>query len=105
HEATGNRPVAGKRRNTALDQEHLQLTVANREDDDVDRHANRHGPYPTTRWAFCGAARTFATAPELNARKSSSMPSEKITPPEGISDSSTRSCPRATNPATTFALE
>src|SRR5262249_28391666 len=103
HETAGNRPTARVRRNAALDEQHVQAALANGEDHDVDRHPNRHGPYPTTRCAFCAAARICATAPELNARKSSSMPSEKMTPPEGICDSSTRLCSRATNPATTLA--
>src|SRR5262245_32274757 len=46
-----------------------------------------------------------ALAPELKFRKSASIPSLKMTPPDGMSDSRERSLPSVKKPATIEACE
>src|SRR5579871_5670449 len=54
------------------------------------RHSLQSG---TTSRARCFETEIRAIVPPLNSRKSDSTPSEKITPPEGICDSTTSSSP------------
>ena len=57
----------------------------------ADRVGPRH--HPTTNLARCWATPMRAIVPLVNSRKSDSTPSEKMTPPEGMSDSITNSLP------------
>ena len=60
----------------------------------------RHSSHDTTSRAHCGETPMRAIVPLVNSRKSASMPSEKITPFDGMSDSIISSWPCSRNPAT-----
>src|SRR5688572_16995341 len=115
-EATRYGPASSVRVDAAPHEQEVEGTVTDREDDDVDRNLNARGPrggsfhrfpFPgdTTSRARCSAARTCAVAPDSKRRKSVSTPSLKMTPPAGISDSSTSSPPASIQPATRLAVD
>src|SRR5580704_15921278 len=62
-------------------------------------------PYGTTIRARCAETVMRAMLPPLNSRKSDSTPSEKMTPPEDICDSTTSSSPSFKIPKTNSARD
>src|SRR5262249_49476308 len=72
----------------ALNKQQMELLIADCEQHHVDSYKKLRHFQVTTKLAFSGATRMLAIAPELKSRRSTSIPSEKITPPVGIWDSS-----------------
>src|SRR5262249_46787667 len=77
HKSARQRHGPGKRLDGAFYQQHPELVSMDGEDHQVNCDSHHALLYPITSCAFWAAARTVAMAPELNSRKSASMPSLK----------------------------